>query len=382
MADLGVIAGAPTTQADGSPVHTSPTPATKEYVDSMTKYQAEFTNSHDINDWAPQLAYMGGTWFADGIVGSAQLTGGISPEGLIQWAQTVKNWDPGLAEPVKSMAPDCKTGNDSTVWGKWTWDDANQRLKMVPFAPEPGGADDQQRLPRCRRVLPHADGGRVLLVVSHEVERPGRPHHRPGRSSIESQGSERMDLYRAAIVSGIAVGGTYALVAVGITQIFSVTRVLNFAHAGFTLWGAYLYAQFTYEWGWPVGWSAALTIAIVGVMGLVVGALGLPIREPGDAGQPDHPHVRPVPPPERDRGEGLGLRGQGRSASLPDRQLLGARHEHQLAAARQPVRSRARGRGHRGVPPVHPPRPADPSDGRGQHDRRADGDLEEPDRAR
>ncbi len=138
MADLGVIAGAPTTQADGSPVHTSPTPATKEYVDSMTKYQAEFTNSHDINDWAPQLAYMGGTWFADGIVGSAQLTGGISPEGLIQWAQTVKNWDPGLAEPVKSMAPDCKTGNDSTVWGKWTWDEANQRLKMVPFAPSPG----------------------------------------------------------------------------------------------------------------------------------------------------------------------------------------------------------------------------------------------------
>ena len=77
-----------------------------------------------------------------------------------------------------------------------------------------------------------------------------------------------MDLYRAAIVSGIAVGGTYALVAVGITQIFSVTRVLNFAHAGFTLWGAYLYAQFTYEWGWPVGWSAALTIALVGIMGL------------------------------------------------------------------------------------------------------------------
>lgn len=78
-----------------------------------------------------------------------------------------------------------------------------------------------------------------------------------------------VELYKAAIVSGIAVGGTYALVAVGITQIFSVTRVLNFAHAGFTLWGAYLYAQFTYEWGWPVGWSAALTIAIVGVMGLV-----------------------------------------------------------------------------------------------------------------
>ena len=37
MADLGVIAGAPTTQSDGSPVHTSPTPATQEYVDSMNE---------------------------------------------------------------------------------------------------------------------------------------------------------------------------------------------------------------------------------------------------------------------------------------------------------------------------------------------------------
>ncbi len=138
MADLGVIAGAPTTQSDGSPVHTSPTPATQEYVDSMNEYAAEFTGSHDINDWVPQLAYMGGTWFNDAIVGSAQITGGISPEGLLEWAHTVKDWDPGLAEPVKSMAPDCKTGNDSTVWGKWTWDEANQRLKMVPFAPKPG----------------------------------------------------------------------------------------------------------------------------------------------------------------------------------------------------------------------------------------------------
>ena len=24
------------------------------------------------------------------------------------------------------------------MWGKWTWDEANQRLKMVPFAPSPG----------------------------------------------------------------------------------------------------------------------------------------------------------------------------------------------------------------------------------------------------
>lgn len=78
-----------------------------------------------------------------------------------------------------------------------------------------------------------------------------------------------MQLYFAAIVSGIAVGGLYALVAVGITQIFSVTRVLNFAHAGFMMWGAYIYASLSYTKGWPVVPAAAVTIAIIGLMGLV-----------------------------------------------------------------------------------------------------------------
>jgi len=73
----------------------------------------------------------------------------------------------------------------------------------------------------------------------------------------------------AAIVSGIAVGGTYALVAVGITQIFAVTRVLNFAQAGFTIWGAYIYALLTYEHHWAVGLAAVATVLIIGVMGLL-----------------------------------------------------------------------------------------------------------------
>ena len=75
------------------------------------------------------------------------------------------------------------------------------------------------------------------------------------------------ELYRAVIVSGIAVGGGYALVAVGITQTFVVTRVLNFAQAGFALWGAYLYATFTVDEGWPVGVAAVVTLLIIAAMG-------------------------------------------------------------------------------------------------------------------
>ena len=74
-------------------------------------------------------------------------------------------------------------------------------------------------------------------------------------------------LYTEALVSGIAVGSTYSLVALGITQTYTVTRVLNFGQAGFAIWGAYLYAVFTKTMGLPVGWAAVLSIAAVTTMG-------------------------------------------------------------------------------------------------------------------
>jgi branched-chain amino acid transport system permease protein len=74
-------------------------------------------------------------------------------------------------------------------------------------------------------------------------------------------------LYFQAAVSGIAVGGIYALVAVAITQTYKVTRVLNFALAGFLVWGAYLYSVFTYDVHWPVALAALSSVAIVGLMG-------------------------------------------------------------------------------------------------------------------
>ena len=39
----------------------------------------------------------------------------------------------------------------------------------------------------------------------------------------------------AAFINGIAVGGVAALLAVGISQIFTTSGVLNFAHAGFAM---------------------------------------------------------------------------------------------------------------------------------------------------
>src|SRR2546430_15873115 len=71
----------------------------------------------------------------------------------------------------------------------------------------------------------------------------------------------------AAFINGIAVGGVAALLAVGISQIFTTSGVLNFAHAGFAMVAAYLYAWLAATEPWPVGWAALATVVIVSLLG-------------------------------------------------------------------------------------------------------------------
>ena len=48
-------------------------------------------------------------------------------------------------------------------------------------------------------------------------------------------------LYRimSAVIDGITIGSVYALMAIGLSLIFGVTRAYNFAHGSFFAWGAY-----------------------------------------------------------------------------------------------------------------------------------------------
>jgi branched-chain amino acid transport system permease protein len=47
-------------------------------------------------------------------------------------------------------------------------------------------------------------------------------------------------LYLQAVVNGVLVGGVYSLMAVGLSLIFGVMRVINFAHGDMMVWGMYL----------------------------------------------------------------------------------------------------------------------------------------------
>ncbi len=47
------------------------------------------------------------------------------------------------------------------------------------------------------------------------------------------------DVYLQALLSGLMIGGVYALVAVGLTLIFGVMDIINFAHGEFLMFGMY-----------------------------------------------------------------------------------------------------------------------------------------------
>lgn len=71
------------------------------------------------------------------------------------------------------------------------------------------------------------------------------------------------------VVSGIAVGSTYSMIALGFVLVFSATRILNFAQGASVVLGAYLTYQFGAQWGLPFYLAvllAALSCAVLSVL--------------------------------------------------------------------------------------------------------------------
>lgn len=73
-----------------------------------------------------------------------------------------------------------------------------------------------------------------------------------------------MTVLLTLVLNGLANSAVYFLMAAGLTLIFGLLRVLNFAHGGFYLWGAYV-AAFLYTS------THSFVAAILG--GIIVGAL-------------------------------------------------------------------------------------------------------------
>src|SRR5262249_59418938 len=80
--------------------------------------------------------------------------------------------------------------------------------------------------------------------------------------------TEVVDQLLQHLVNGLVLGGTYALLGIGLTLIFGLMNVVNFAHGEFYTLGAY--ATFAALALADVNFFAALGLAIV--CGIVFGA--------------------------------------------------------------------------------------------------------------
>ena len=81
------------------------------------------------------------------------------------------------------------------------------------------------------------------------------------------------------IISGIAMGGIYGLIALGFTLIWNAAAVVNFAQGEFCMVSGFLILTFFVTWGWPFAFAFLTAIFLSGVLGLIVERLTIrPIR--------------------------------------------------------------------------------------------------------
>jgi len=72
------------------------------------------------------------------------------------------------------------------------------------------------------------------------------------------------------VVNGLIVGGGYALMGIGLTLIFGIMRVVNFAHGEFFMMGAFFLFTLFSLWGVNFFLASLLSVMGVGLFGAVV----------------------------------------------------------------------------------------------------------------
>ncbi len=89
--------------------------------------------------------------------------------------------------------------------------------------------------------------------------------------------SASMDKFLLMLVSGLALGTIYALLAMGFVMIFKATQVVNFAHGSLVAMGAFFVAivavDFQIPGRWMPGAPAWLTWSLAAILGVLLGGL-------------------------------------------------------------------------------------------------------------
>jgi branched-chain amino acid transport system permease protein len=76
-----------------------------------------------------------------------------------------------------------------------------------------------------------------------------------------------LDIVLSQVASGLVLGGLYVLIAIGLSIIFGLLGIVNFAHGSFFTLGAYFALTLYHTLGWP---AVVLAPVIVGAIGVAV----------------------------------------------------------------------------------------------------------------
>ena len=84
-----------------------------------------------------------------------------------------------------------------------------------------------------------------------------------------------MQLALTILVDGISYASWLFIVALGLTLVFGVLKILNIAHGSFYALGAYVIAILTTAAGWSFWAALPVAVVVTAAVGAVLGAIAL-----------------------------------------------------------------------------------------------------------
>ncbi len=123
----GVWAGSNGDQPDGSPREL--TDAHREFTAALEQYYPEMLGAQHLDSPALLGYYAGAELLVAAIEAQGEV---ITRAGLNEWIQGVEDFDTGITPPIRSMAPDCKTGSEEVWIGPWTYDTETATASREP----------------------------------------------------------------------------------------------------------------------------------------------------------------------------------------------------------------------------------------------------------
>ncbi|MHA7602208.1 branched-chain amino acid ABC transporter permease [Alicycliphilus sp. T452] len=100
-----------------------------------------------------------------------------------------------------------------------------------------------------------------------------------------------MDMLMQQVLNGLTLGGIYSLVALGLTLVYGILHVPNFAHGGFYMIGAFMAFHAMVAWSWGYWAAMVLAAATVAVLGIVSDRL---VFNPLRNASPLHPKIASI----------------------------------------------------------------------------------------